>query len=137
MLMRCLIVAALLLVPFVRASGAEPAAEPAWLMAPERQPSQQPETYFMRHYARVERSMIILPQEYTLEDMRERDTLRLAGPTPGSPASTVTGAGLFSTLVVGAAHTPPFLHFAFDGALHVGPTLFDGGGMGAGFGGRL
>ena len=56
---------------------------------------------------------------------------------PASNASTACGAGIFSTFVVGAAHTPVALRLAFDRSLHLGPAIFDGGGMGAGFGGRL
>ena len=69
--------------------------------------------------------------------MRERDTLELYGPTPGTPPSTALRHRPLLGVVVSAAHTPLPLRFAFDRTLHLGPAIFDGGGMGAGFGGRL
>ena len=68
-----------------------------------------------------------------------------ASVTPSSSTARRLGAGprprsasdCFSGMVVAAAHTPPALRFAFDRSLHVGPAIFDGGGMGAGFGGRM
>ena len=117
---------------------AEPPPVPAWLVAPrEPSPSPRPESYFEQHSARVERDLLRFQQGYTLDRMRERDSLELYGPTPGNGASTVAGAGIFSAVVVGAAHTPNLLRFAFDRSLHLGPAIFDGGGMGAGFGGHL
>jgi hypothetical protein len=110
---------------------------PAWLIAPtEPLPSLRPPSYFERHSARVERNMHFFHHGYTLDTMRDRDALQLYGATPGSNTSTALGIGLFSGVVVTAAHTPPILRFAFDRSLHVGPAIFDGG-MGAGFGGRL
>jgi hypothetical protein len=126
---------------FVVAGNAKaepPPAAPAWLVAPtDPTPSLRTPSYFEQHSARVERNLILFEHGYSLEHMRERDALELYGPTPGSMQSTVAGIGLFSAVVVGAAHTPAALRFAFDGALHVGPAIFDGGGMGAGFGGSL
>jgi hypothetical protein len=115
-----------------------PPPTPAWLIAP-REPmrSLRRPSYFEQHSARVERNMLMFEHGYTLERMRERDALELYGPTPGSAMSTTLGVGLFSAVVVTAAHTPPALRFAFDRSLHLGPAIFDGGGMGAGFGGRL
>lgn len=115
-----------------------PPPAPEWLVAPRLPPpSLPPPTYFQRHSARVEHDMLFFQHGYTLDYMRERDTLRLYGPTPGTNASTGLGIGLFSAIVVSAAHTPRFLRFAFDRSFHLGPAVFDGGGMGAGFGGRL
>ena len=74
---------------------------------------------------------------YTLDTMRQRDTLELYGVTPGTSTSTALGVAAFSTMVVSSAHTPVPLRFAFDRKFHLGPAIFDGGGMGAGFGGRL
>ena len=120
-----------------RADEPPPPPAPAWLEAPRLPPSPRPPTYFEQHSARVERDMLLFQHGYTLEYLRERDTLQLYGPTPGTTLSTAFGVGLFSVVVVSSAHTPPFLRFAFDRSLHVGPAVFDGGGMGAGFGGRL
>jgi hypothetical protein len=117
---------------------AEPPPAPEWLVAPrDPTPSPRPESYFEHHSARVERDLLHFQQSYTLDRMRERDSLELYGPTPGTSASTATGVGVFSAVVVGAAHTPKVLRFAFDRSLHLGPAIFDGGGLGAGFGGHL
>jgi hypothetical protein len=129
---------ALALLPLTgRAFAAEPV--PAWLIAPH-DPSLQsppPPSYFERHAARVERNIHIFQHGYSLEQSRERDELRLYGRTPGSPAATMSGIGLFSFAVFSVAHTPAALDFAFDRGLHLGPAVFEGGGMGAGFGGHL
>jgi hypothetical protein len=133
------LVALLFLVAICPQAFAEPSPPPApaWLVAPrEPLPSLRPPSYFERHSARVERNMLFFNSGYTLATMRDRDTLELYGSTPGNNTSTTLGIGVFSAIVVSAAHTPPFLRFAYDRSLHVGPAIFDGG-MGAGFGGRL
>jgi hypothetical protein len=137
LLLRLLVVAAALTALGAAALADEPPRVPVWLVAPTLPPAPRPPTYFERHYARVEHDMLFFDRGYTLELMRERDGLSLYGPTPGTNVSTALGIGLFSGVVVSAAHTPPFLRFAYDRALHVGPAIFEGGGMGAGFGGRL
>jgi len=76
-------------------------------------------------------------QPYTLSQMRDRDTLLLYGPPAGNATSVAAGIALFSTVVVAAAHAPAPLRVLFDRRLHVGPALFDGGGMGAGVAGQL
>jgi hypothetical protein len=129
----------LVLALFGFAGSLRAAEPPAWLIAPNdpQLGTPPPPSYFETHAARVERNLHILRPGYTLEDARERDELRLPGPTPGTSTSTMAGIGLFSFAVFGSAHTPQFLQFAFDRTLHLGPAIFDGGGMGAGFGGRL
>lgn len=137
-ILRTLLVVAAASVALAPASADEPPPAPAWLVAPRLPPpSLPPPTYFQRHSARVEHDMLLFQHGYTLEYMRDRDALQLYGSTPGTNTSTGLGIGLFSAVVVSAAHTPPFLRFAFDRSLHLGPAVFDGGGMGAGFGGRL
>jgi hypothetical protein len=119
-------------------NDAEPRA-PQWLVAPhdpELAPLHHP-SYFEQHAARVDRDMLFFDRGYTLERMRERDDLRLPGATPGTNTSTALATSLFSVAVVSSAHTPRPLKFAFDRALHVGPAILEGGGMGAGFGGRI
>ncbi|MGZ3406221.1 MAG: hypothetical protein ACXVAN_07225 [Polyangia bacterium] len=119
-------------------AAAELPPAPEWLVAPtDPTPSLRAPSYFEHHYARVERDLLMFQHGYTLEHMRERDQLELCGATPGSSTSTVAGVGVFSAVVVGAAHTPAPLRFAFDRSLHLGPAIFEGGGMGAGFGGSL
>ncbi len=110
---------------------------PAWLIAPQLpQPSPRKPSYVEQRSTRVERHILLFHSGFTLDAMRERDTLQLYGQTPGTTTATVLGVGVFSGVVVGVAHTPPFLRFAFDRELHLGPAIFDSG-MGAGFGGRL
>jgi hypothetical protein len=110
---------------------------PEWLVAPDQPPTPARASYFRRHAARVERTVLVFQHDYTLEGTRERDALQLYGPTPGNKAATASGVALFSSVVVGAAHTPRALGFAFDGALHLGPAVFSGGALGAAFGGHL
>lgn len=88
-------------------------------------------SYFQRHANRVADDMLHFNRSYTLESMRERDEWLRFG-TVGGPTAAAIGANLFSGAVVTSAHGPRQLR-----ALHLGPAIFDGGGMGAGFGGRL
>jgi hypothetical protein len=121
------------------AGGAARADEPpVWLVAPTvSEPPRPHPSYFEEHSARVTRNIHMFQSSYSLDTMRERDTLSLYGPTPGTNLSTGLGTGLFTALVVSTAHTPEWLRFAYDRALHLGPAIFEGGGMGAGFGGRM
>ena len=61
-----------------------------------------------------------------------RDAAQLA-----DPGDIALGIGLFVTAVFTAAHAPPPLRFLFDRRLHLGPAIFQGGGMGAGVGGTF
>jgi hypothetical protein len=70
----------------------------------------------------------------TLESRREIDRLRFFSAASGDVYS---GAGLFAAAVVAAAHAPGPLRPLFDRAWHLGPALLDGGGLGAGLGGRF
>jgi hypothetical protein len=115
-----------------------PPPAPVWLLASDAPPPPpRPPTYFAEHSARVSRDLLMFQHSYTLDTMRQRDTLELYGVTPGTSTSTALGVAAFSTMVVSSAHTPVPLRFAFDRKFHLGPAIFDGGGMGAGFGGRL
>lgn len=67
---------------------------------------------------------------------RERDRLLLFRAREPSGPSFVTGIGMFSAATVLAAHAPGPLRVLFDGPIHLGPAIFDSGGMGAGIGGR-
>ena len=100
-------------------------------------PSPPPQSYFDSHAARVERNLLIFQNGYTIDQMRQRDTFLLYGRPAGGPAATVGGIGVFSAVVVSVAHAPTPLRPLFDRRLHVGPAVFDGGGMGAGIGGGL
>jgi hypothetical protein len=119
-------------------AGAEPAPAPVWLVAPsDPAPPPHAPTYFEEHSKRVTHDMLLFQHGYTLETMRARDQLYLYGATPGTATSTGLGIGVLSTAIISSAHAPLPLRFAFDRTLHLGPAIFDGGGMGAGFGGRI
>ncbi|HEY2748408.1 MAG TPA: hypothetical protein VGL86_27480 [Polyangia bacterium] len=71
-----------------------------------------------------------------LQQLRDREALLL----PGGAASL--RAGMMGSMVMGAAvvlvaHAPRRVRAIVDGPVHVGPALFEGGGMGAGIGGRF
>ncbi|MCU1280328.1 MAG: hypothetical protein JWM53_3874 [bacterium] len=71
-----------------------------------------------------------------LEVRRERDRLVLfRGPQPQGAAVGV-GLAMFGATTILSAHAPRPIRVLFDGPVHLGPAIFDGGGMGAGIGGR-
>jgi hypothetical protein len=71
-----------------------------------------------------------------LDIRRERDRLALLrGPQDPSSALAL-GAAMFAATTFLSAHAPRPLRIVFDGPIHLGPAIFDGGGMGAGIGGR-
>ena len=51
--------------------------------------------------------------------------------------SGALGSMVMGAAVVLAAHAPKRVRAIVDGPVHVGPALFEGGGMGAGVGGRF
>ena len=72
-----------------------------------------------------------------LEVRRARDRLVLfRGPQAQGPAVAI-GLAMFGASTILSAHAPPPLRVLFDGPVHLGPAIFDGGGMGAGVGGRF
>lgn len=93
-------------------------------------------SYFRRHAARVEDDLLHFNTAYTLESMRDRDGWLRFGSAGGTGAASL-GAAILSAAVVASAHAPRRLRPLFDRPLHFGPAIFDGGGMGAGFGGRM
>ena len=67
---------------------------------------------------------------------REREHLLVLRDRPaGQGEAVAVGLAMFMTATVAAAHAPGPLRSLFDSASHVGPALFQGGGMGAGAGG--
>jgi hypothetical protein len=76
-------------------------------------------------------------QQNRLGAARERDGLLLGGGGSPSMQASAVGAMMMSATIVLAAHAPERLRPLVDGAVHVGPAVFDGGGMGAGLGGRF
>lgn len=97
----------------------------------------RPPSYFEAHELLVMHDMVSFNHSYTLDYLRDRDLLRLYGPTPGNSGSVADGIALFSTAVIAAAHLPGRARVLFDHNVHLGPALFEGGGMGAGVGARL
>jgi hypothetical protein len=118
----------------------EPAAEASGAdLRVQRSPQKprRPATYFDEHSAHVSHDMLFFEHGYTLGEMRERDALRLYGPTPGNEQSGVDGAALLAGTIVVTAHAPRPIRRLLDGRWHVGPAILYGGGMGAGAGGRF
>jgi len=74
--------------------------------------------------------------ENPLAQYRERDALLLPGGAP-SLRSSAMGAMVMGAAVVLAAHAPRRVRAVVDGPVHVGPALFEGGGLGAGVGARF
>jgi len=71
-----------------------------------------------------------------LEVRRERDRLLLFNTPHPQGASIGVGLAMFGAVTILAAHAPGALRAIFDGPVHLGPAVFDGGGMGAGIAGR-
>ena len=72
-----------------------------------------------------------------LEVRRDRDRLVLFRGPQSQGASVAIGLVMFLATTLSSAHAPRPLRVAFDGPVHLGPAIFDGGGMGAGIAGRL
>ena len=72
-----------------------------------------------------------------LEVRRDRDRLVLFRGPQSQGASVAAGLAMFIATTMASAHAPRPLRAAFDGPVHLGPAIFDGGGMGAGIAGRL
>ncbi len=72
-----------------------------------------------------------------LEVRRDRDRLLLFRETQPQGASVGLGLAMFGATTILSAHAPRPLRMFFDRpVLHLGPAVFDGGGMGAGVAGR-
>jgi len=106
-------------------------------------PSHHAASYFEKKSEQVIRSFLQLKTVHTFEReqdalglARERDALLLGGRAP-SLQSGALGSMVMGAAVVLAAHAPAKLRAVVDGPVHVGPALFEGGGMGAGVAGRF
>ncbi|MGZ3442106.1 MAG: hypothetical protein ACXVDD_21455 [Polyangia bacterium] len=75
-------------------------------------------------------------QQDHLASARERDELLLPGGAPSMQSGAI-GAMMMGAAVVVAAHMPDRARAVIDGVVHFGPAMFEGGGMGAGVGGRF
>lgn len=71
-----------------------------------------------------------------LEVRRERDRLVLFRGPQAQGAAVAIGLAMFAATTIMSAHMPRPLRVVFDGPVHLGPAIFDGGGMGAGIAGR-
>jgi hypothetical protein len=79
-------------------------------------------------------------QQDRLQVARERDRYNLnAARAPAVTNESAYGAAMLGASVFLAAHAPGPLRAMFDGerVVHAGPAVFEGGGMGAGLGGRF
>lgn len=106
-------------------------------------PAPRHESYVAQKSAAVMRSFLMFKSEHTVEQeqnrlqqAREHDQLLVGGRT-ASLQSGALGSMVMGAAVVLAAHAPKRVRAVVDGPLHVGPALFEGGGMGAGVGGRF
>jgi hypothetical protein len=73
-----------------------------------------------------------------LEVRRDRDKMLLfRGAQPSQGGAVGLGAAMFGATTILSAHAPRPVRVVFDGPVHLGPAIFDGGGMGAGIAGRL
>jgi hypothetical protein len=72
-----------------------------------------------------------------LEVRRDRDRLVLFRGPQSQGGAVAVGLAMFIATTVSSAHAPRPLRVMFDGPVHIGPAIFDGGGMGAGIAGRL
>jgi hypothetical protein len=112
--------------------------------AEERLARLRQDSYVATHSAQVLHAFIkfstargVEQQQDRLTTLRDRDALLLpAGTTPSARAGSY-GALMMGASIVLAAHAPARLRPIFDGRVHAGPALLDGGGMGAGVAGRF
>jgi hypothetical protein len=72
-----------------------------------------------------------------LELARQHDRVLLLRNQSPSMGSAGIGFAVFGAMTMTSAHAPKFLRFLFDDRVHVGPAMFEGGGMGVGLGGSL
>ena len=71
-----------------------------------------------------------------LEVRRDGDRLVLFRGPQAQGAAVGLGLVMFAATTILSAHAPRPLRVLFDGPVHLGPAIFDGGGMGAGIAGR-
>ena len=105
------------------------------------------QSFVLETNARVARSFIVFrtqrsqeQQQDPLQVARERDRYNLnAMRAAAVNHESAYGAAMLGASVFLAAHAPGPVRALFAGerVVHVGPAAFEGGGMGAGFGGRF
>ena len=72
-----------------------------------------------------------------LEVRRDRDRLVLFRGPQSQGGAVAVGLAMFAATTIASAHAPRPLRVLFDARVHLGPAIFDGGGMGAGLAGRF
>lgn len=92
--------------------------------------------------ARVLRSLLLFQtarsheeQADRLAGLRARDRLQLV--VEATPQAGGLGAVIMGAMCAAAAHAPRGVRRVFEGPVHLGPAVFDSGGLGAGIGGRF
>jgi len=73
----------------------------------------------------------------SLEVRRDRDRLVLFRGPQSQAGAVAVGLAMFAATTILSAHAPRPLRVLFDARVHLGPAIFDGGGMGAGLAGRF
>ena len=86
-------------------------------------------------------ALTFMPPSHTddqleISRLRERLLLFRDGEASSRGASVATGIAMFGATTLLSAHAPKPLRVLFDRKIHLGPSVFDGGGLGAGIGGR-
>jgi hypothetical protein len=121
-------------------ASAQPALatpQPAITKVPRRSFADEKNAQVMRAFLIFASSRGVEQQRDDLTVLRARDQLALAAGRGPQMQSGAWGAALLGATVVLAAHAPTPLRPLFAARVHVGPALLDGGGMGAGVGGRF
>jgi len=106
-------------------------------------PSHREVSYFEARNEAVIRSFLVFKtaqpverEQNLVEEARDRDQLLLGGRAQNLQSGAL-GSAVMGAAVVFAAHAPARVRAIVDGPVHVGPALLEGGGMGAGVGGRF
>jgi hypothetical protein len=106
-------------------------------------PSHREVSYFEARNEAVIRSFLVFKtaqpverEQNLVQEARDRDQLLLGGRAQNLQSGAL-GSAVMGAAVVFAAHAPARVRAIVDGPVHVGPALLEGGGMGAGVGGRF
>ncbi len=96
-----------------------------------------------RYNARVMHAFLLFTPARTVEQhanglelARSRDRFMLLAGWTRDDSQVGLGALVLGVTTVMTAHAPARLRSLFDGPVHLGPAVFDGGGLGAGVGAR-
>lgn len=103
---------------------------------PQQSYVEQKSALVMRSFLTFKSARTVEEDQDRLGQARARDALLLGGRAP-SLQSGALGSMMLSAAIALVAHAPRPLRVVVDGPVHLGPALFEGGGMGAGVGGRF